>query len=398
MSYRIELTPEMVKLAQQRSRITGGNVRQEVARQVVLEAVMAYDPELNLMIDEEASYSHDDLLVAACDVNDVVVNNHRLDVRVLQEDGKISLARHLLNPAYMSLGSVAVRMNADRTAEIVGFILASDWTRQDEQVIEGENISLRVSLRDNFDLTKILAGPATAGYTKSLPPSPEELRDFVADRASLPVSQQRFIVSGLLLHRQVWPELKPILAAWSKRTIRNTLTQASVWNSRLESIATQVTRRFPKLSAAEIRQIIAQVGAAYGGQPQSPQFKQEMLKRLTRAELAKNLSGDVLRRASHLVEQVLSGSISSAEAIRQQISNSVAVDLAMKINKQRNRLVSFIDATAEEIAFAFQELALQPVYATHSKEKGIEELNTALHLLEAGDLANRVKELEAELG
>lgn len=400
MSYRIELIPEMVKLAQQRSRITGGNVRQEIARQVVLETIIAADPELNLMIDEEASYSHDDSLVAACDVNDIVINGRRFDIRVLQEDGKISLARHLLCPAYMSIGSLAVRMNADRTAEIAGFVSSTDWMRQDEQVIEGNNISLRVNTRDGLNLLEILSGSQSQTYTGAppLPPSPEELKQFIADKMSLPVSQQRFIVSGLLLNCQAWPELKEILSAWSKRTIRNTLTQASIWNSRLEAITGQVAGRFQKLSPPEIRQIIAQVGSAYGGQPQSPQFKQEMLKQLTRAQLAKNLSGDILKRAAHLVEQVLSGSVSSVDAVRQQVSSTVAVDLALAINKQRNRINSFIDATAEEITFALQQLALQPVYATHSKEQGIEELNTALFLLEAGELAKQIKELEAELG
>jgi hypothetical protein len=59
----------------------------------------------------------------------------------------------------------------------------------------------------------------------------------------------------------------------------------------------------------------------------------------------------------------------------------------------------FVAATADEIGNAFKQMALQPSYATHSAkgETGVEAINEALQLLEAGELAEQIKKLEQEL-
>jgi hypothetical protein len=59
-----------------------------------------------------------------------------------------------------------------------------------------------------------------------------------------------------------------------------------------------------------------------------------------------------------------------------------------------------VAASAEEIGAAFKQLALQPAYATHSADQegsGVDAVNEALLLLEAGDLAQMVKDLDQEM-
>jgi hypothetical protein len=77
----------------------------------------------------------------------------------------------------------------------------------------------------------------------------------------------------------------------------------------------------------------------------------------------------------------------------------VALELASTIKQGRRNVMCFLEATADEFANAFQQLRLQPVYATHSSDprQGIEAVNEALKLLEAGELALTFKELEDEL-
>ena len=132
MTNRIPLSAEIVKLAQLRCRTTGADVKQELARQIAQEAVYSLDPELDLLIEEDQAYSREDKLISLLDVNDLVVNGLRLDIRLLSDDGRVSIPRHLVGTSYMSSGTLAVAIAADRSAAVVGFVPNSDWELQDK--------------------------------------------------------------------------------------------------------------------------------------------------------------------------------------------------------------------------------------------------------------------------
>jgi hypothetical protein len=143
---------------------------------------------------------------------------------------------------------------------------------------------------------------------------------------------------------------------------------------------------------------VARVGETLGAQPESSDFRKTLLSTLTREELAHSLGGQALKKAGDVAEAVLSGR-AVTDAIKDFAKNPVAVELAVHIKRQRNRVGDFIDASAQELTSAFGQMALQPVYATHSQDPqaGVESVNEALKMLDAGELAEGLRELEDEL-
>lgn len=84
------------------------------------------------------------------------------------------------------------------------------------------------------------------------------------------------------------------------------------------------------------------------------------------------------------------------EAIREYVKNQAAVDVARVIAEKRNALQRFATASAEEIGFAYQQLALQPAYATHSASDstGLQAINEALNLFEAASFVEEFMEID----
>ncbi|MFX6888217.1 hypothetical protein ABTH62_20655, partial [Acinetobacter baumannii] len=76
------------------------------------------------------------------------------------------------------------------------------------------------------------------------------------------------------------------------------------------------------------------------------------------------------------VDKLVAGK-NKAEAIREFVKNQAAVDVARIIGEKRDALKHFASASADEIGAAFQQLALQPAYATHSASDstGVEAIN-----------------------
>ncbi|OPZ91067.1 MAG: hypothetical protein BWY75_00472 [bacterium ADurb.Bin425] len=141
--------------------------------------------------------------------------------------------------------------------------------------------------------------------------------------------------------------------------------------------------------------LVERTGATCGGQIASPYFKSTLLNEA----LALELKGKTVpARANQLIEKIIKG-VSSIEAVKQLVSNQVAVDLASVIKKSRGEVVQgFVSASVEEIGMAFQQLSLKPAYATHSSsESGVDAINEALGLLEVANLAESTKDLVADL-
>ncbi|HEY9784952.1 MAG TPA: hypothetical protein V6D17_06075, partial [Candidatus Obscuribacterales bacterium] len=109
-------------------------------------------------------------------------------------------------------------------------------------------------------------------------------------------------------------------------------------------------------------------------------------------------SGQALSKVRQVMDQVLKGQ-TAQEAVGSFVKNKVAVAIAQAIREQRRNVESFTQVTADEIGSAFKQLALQPAYATHSfnPESGIESINEALELLEAGALAEQIEAMDMEL-
>jgi hypothetical protein len=139
------------------------------------------------------------------------------------------------------------------------------------------------------------------------------------------------------------------------------------------------------------------MGEVWGGQIRSPGFRKAALVALSREELVRRIPTVNLSKVAHLVDKMFSGS-QAKDVISELGANKLSLDIAGAIKSQRQKLEGFVSATSEEIAKAFEQLALQPAYATHSdSEAAIETVDENLKLLEAGDIVEEFKELEEEL-
>ena len=401
MTNGIPITAEIIKMAQLRSRATGTDVRQETARHIALEAILSLDPELDLLIEEDAAFSRDDRLVAALDVNDIVVNGIRVDVRVIQEDGRVSIPRYLVGSSYMSVGTLAVAFNSDRTGSVVGFVPRSDWDLQDKHAGPKEDKLIFRVASANFDLASLPRLLAQANKTEPrvsrIPIHAADIAQFCGHRQEMKLSKQREFLEVVLHNESCWPDLQ---FGISRAFVRQTLSHASVWNRKLDNLAETLKPRFARLSKDEIKNSIGRLGEKLGSSIESPQFRKQMLQALTCEELSRSLKGEQLAKASNLVEQIFSGR-SVIDVIKDTVKSNTAIDVAVIIKRQRQKVANFIDATTEEISFGFQQMALQPVYATHSSGSGpeaVESVNEVLNLLDAGELAESLKALEHELG
>lgn len=395
MTNGISITAEIVKLAQLRSRTTGCDVRQEIARTVAQDAIMNLDPELDLLVEEDSAFSRDDRLVAAFDVNDIVVNGARYDVRLVGEDSRVSIPRFLVGTSYMNAGTLAVALHGDRTASVVGFIPRSDWDLQDKHAgPKEERLIIRINGAFDLGATVAAARPASHSSKAHHLPHANEIHAFMGNRQEMKIEGQRQLVDSVLQNEEVWKDLQTGL---SKAFVRKTLSHASVWNSKLEKISEAVQPKFSKLNKEEVKTLIAKLGEQLGGQAESPQFRKEMLVRLTREELGRSLKGEALKKANAVIDQVFAGR-SVLDVVKDSVKNKAAIDLAVTIKRQRQKVANFIEASADEISLAFRQLALQPVYATHSQtDEGVEAVNEALKILDACELAESISSIEKEL-
>jgi len=171
-----------------------------------------------------------------------------------------------------------------------------------------------------------------------------------------------------------------------------------VWNSRVERLVEKLAPSFPALKHDDIRKVVMRTGESFGGQPESPQFRKSLLSSLAREELIRSVRGADIAKLASIVEKVLSGN-STVDAVKSIVKNKVVMDLAVTIKDSRKKMAGFVAASADEIGMAFHQLSLQPAYATHSQETeaGMESINEALQMLEAGDIAEKISKLDKEL-
>lgn len=399
MIHEVEISPEIVKLAQSRTRKMGSMLSDELARSVVQEAIYTSDDENGLMLDEGDAYSNEDALVAAFGVNDIVVNGCRVDVRTVDEDGRVAINRALVNTSYMRAGTLAVQMNGTLNGKVVGYIPASAWEQLEKTAGDQQTIYLSAKSHGDFDLIGALSALAptqTAPANKAV--DAFELATFVANRGELPIVKQRALVEGALGNPESWPQVERAVADWSKGQVRRILSDSGVWNFRMEATLDILEDRFKKVNRAEIKKIVAKMGESFGGQPESPEFRRTLLSTLAQEELSRSLAGSTLAKAKDVADAVLSGR-AVTDAVKDLVRNPVAVQIATQIKRSRQNVADFMDASAQELAGAFQQLALQPAYATHSADpqSGLDSINEALKIVEAAELARLIREADEEL-
>ncbi len=222
-------------------------------------------------------------------------------------------------------------------------------------------------------------------------PNESELHGFIHNRDNIIAARQKQIIISILNDPTVRATFEEAQAT-ARKTDR-VVSDAAVWENRVETVVDSVSSKFTALSIKEVRSVVRKTGEIFGGQPESPQFRKHMLNKLTVEQLSKKFAGVSLTKVAEVVDHVFSGQ-SALDSVKGIVNNKVAVDIAAKIKTQRNRAEGFVAATAEEIGMAFNQLALQPAYATHSSaDSGIESINEALQLLEAAELAEQASNL-----
>jgi hypothetical protein len=403
MSNRVEIAPEVVRLAQRRARLVGAAFGLELARLVVEESIVRMDLDEGWLLDSGDAYAADDAMVQTLGVNDVVLNGCHLDIRVLEPDGKVGIASALAGTSYLAWGSVVVQLEGAGAGAIVGHVSAAAWQQAERLGGADPVLRVQVAVRDDADLKEVFAGLSSQAVpglpeTPGKRPDRAELVAFVAQRQDIEIARQREIVEMLMNNPEMREELADVTRLWSQGTLSRILSAAAVWNNRVERIVDALTPKFASLKREDVRRVVLRTGEALGGQPESPYFRKALLSSLAREELVRRVKGADIAKLALVVEKVLSGR-SAEDTVKGFVKNRVAIDVALAVKQGRSKMEGFMTATAEEIGAAFQRLSLQPAYATHSQESeaGVESINEALQMLEAGDVAEQIRQIEKEL-
>lgn len=400
MSNRVEFSPEIVRLAQARVQESGSNLANELARLAVEEVIMNADPELELVIEFENALSGIDSVVAAVGANDVVVNGRHIDVRAIGEDGHVELCKALVGTPALSSGTLVVALDGRTGAKIIAHVKAGSWMNAEQASADTEPVRVEVEPDDAFDAVATISGICQRVHIaldKTKLPETSDLEKFLNQPNSMILARQKQMVTALCAKAELREIARGIKVDLSRGVVNRMLRAEATWNRRTEEIVDKLSPKFKSLTREELKRHVTMTGEELGGQPEAPAFRKALLKRVSADELTSRLGGAAASKVRSLYEQITSGK-SASDAVKSIVKNSVAVDLAQVIKTQRGKVEGFFAATAEEIGFAFQQLALQPAYATHSKkDEGVESINEALLLLEAGDVAESVQAMESEL-
>jgi len=398
MVSKIEVSPELVRLTQQRANRFNLPYRKQVARCIAEQAILELDPEHNLLVENESSLAEVDALVRALKVNDIVVNGRHIDIAVL-DNGEVLLSNALIGTPYLECGSLIVELDGANTGSIVGYIDSISWNATAKAAQNAETIGFAFSAKAGFDLAACLKHiqqnvPANVNKSMAKLPKAEDYLQFSRDRKNMPVEKQRAVVAAAVSSESVRKNIGH-LSSFSVDQAPRVLRDSAVWEVRTLGVIEKIQSKFPDISAEKIEEAIRRVGEQHGGQPESELFKESLLKNLARQQLLAKVSPDVKAVINSFIDKLVAGK-NKAEAIREFVKNQAAVDVARIIGEKRDALKHFAAASTDEIGFAFKQLALQPAYATHSASEntGVEAINEALQLYEAAGLIEGLMEIE----
>lgn len=389
------ISPEVTRLAQLKAKQAGVNINNELARSIVEESIIELDPELDLVVNTSDSFSDIAGLAKYVGANDIVVNERHFDIRVVNDEGNIEISRALIGTPYLVNGSLVVSLNGIEGGAVVGMVSSASWVSA-EQKSKGNTVVIKFDPQESFGLGAVLSDlckkpEVTLSSTVKTLPNEIELSGFILNRDNIIAARQKQIVISILSDESVRSKFEEAQA--EARKSERVVSDAAVWAGRVEQVVDTVSQKFSALSQNEVRSVVRKTGEIFGGQPESPQFRKHMLNQLTVEQLSKKFAGVPLSKVAGVVDQVFSGQ-SALDSVKSIVNNKVAVDIAAKIKTQRTRAGGFVAATADEIGKAFNQLALQPGYATHSSaDSGVESINEALQLLEAAELAEQASSI-----
>lgn len=401
MSNRIEFSPEVVRLAQARASECGSTLKDELARITVEEVIMGADPELDLLMEPENALSSIDSVVAAIGANDIVVNSKHIDVRALDEDGFVSLSKALVGTPVLVAGTLVVALDGSLAGEVVSHIKAGTWLNSEGRFGDDEAVRIQAERTKDFDAVATITGICqTANPTNqsgNRTPDASELQQFLKEPSSFIIARQKQLVTALCTSDEVRDVARDLKVELSRTVVNRMLRAEANWNRRTEEMVDKLSPKFKSMTRDELKKHVTVTGEELGGQPEAPAFRKALLKRVSSDEISRRLGGNAASKVKSLYDQIIAGK-SATDAVKQVVKNNAAVDIAQAIKTQRGRVENFIAVSVEEIGQAFQALALQPAYATHSKkDEGLDAINEALLLLEAGDIAESVQAIEKEL-
>ncbi|MBI1270660.1 hypothetical protein GC174_09525 [bacterium] len=401
---KVELTPEIVRIAQMRADRLGLNLSDELARIAFEEAVMSLDPELDFLVnpDEDTvpSLNAIDVMAVATGVNDVVVNDHRVDVRALNDLGQVIVPRAILNSPVLNNGTFVVKLTGCESAEICGYlsvgklISSTNYTEDYAHAI----VEAECPEPGKFDLVAQLGEirrriQIPLDKAVNVLPNVDELKLFLWSPNEVTKPRQKQILTAICAHVEIRRFLETFEVESSRGNVSTILRSASRWNKKTDDMAKDLDPRFKSLSQERIKKTLTEIGESLGGQTEAPAFKKEARKRLTIEELSVSLGKDKLARMKSVIDEVLNGA-SLVDAVKARVKNNFAVDVAVAIKQNREGVGAFVSASAEEIGRAFQQLAVQPAYATHSAstENGVDSINEALEILESCSVLEQIEE------
>lgn len=400
MSIYIELIPELVRMAQLKSRATGQPVANELARMVAEESIINLDPELDLVIEGASSLQELDAVISAVGVNSVMVNAREIDVRVLDDDNRVYAHRALVGTPYMAAGSIIVKMEGTKGGKVVGHVGPGLWLKEESRAGNDEYVSIEVTLSPDFDLAGTLSSITRApkiDFSQGLRSMPDdkEFAKFLFKRGQMIMARQKQVITALHTSDRAREAFLSVSESLPPQKVTLVLNQSAVWAERVESTVVKLEERFPQIKRDEIVKVVLAAGERFGGQPDAPEFRRHVATSLAETELSLKFSGERLARLKTVLNEVLSGK-TAQEAVGKFVKNDVALKVAQMIREKRSNLDAFAKATADEIGMAFGQLALQPAYQTHSttSESGVESINEAIELLEATAVAEKIEEMD----
>ncbi len=402
MASKVEICPEIARMAQLKTRSLGVSLTNELARLVAEESVMAIDPEVNLVVEAANTLTEIDALVSIAGLNGIGVNGREIDVRPISEDGFIAVPRVLIGTPYLSAGTLVVQMNGHQ-GEVIAHVGPGSFLAQEDKAGQDDYVYVRVNIDPAFDLEKTLTPIVKAPVVdfgqnlKSLPDQ-AELARFLTNRQQMIMARQKQVVTAIASKEAVRESFIKVAEATALTKLSNILQTSGVWEVRTLRFTQKLAEKFPALSRDRVRDEIRKAGEEFGGQPETPEFRRELIKRLTKLAIEERLKSTAPAKVKQIIDAVVSGQ-SAKDAVNAIVSNKVAVAIAVSIKEQRHALSGFCQASAEEIGLAFGQLALQPAYATHSfdPEAGMDAINEALTLLEAGQIAEQAEDFDMDL-
>ncbi len=393
---KIALTREMEILSSSNAMEQGVNQKLDLALLSAEAIISELDPKLNLVCEQWESLSNIQSLASTLGVNDLVINGRHIDVRVVDQDNFVSLNKILLGSALLTSGSLVVKFEQDH-AEFIAYIAPSTWAQQKEH--DGF-VALKVDVDNEFDLVatlKSIIKRAQTDQASEKKPAQEDLKIFLQSPATSS-SSLRPMIAALCSNSDLRETAFEMALDLPLNTVTDILQKASAWNATCDIVTAKLATKFKSLKADEIKQIVQSTGERFGGQPEAPEYMNAILNELVQVEMNKKFSTTAKKigeKVKTLSNKLAKGATLS-DSVKALVNNSVAVDLALSIKETRFQMENFVLATAEEIGMAFQKLALQPVYATHSadNEAGVDSINEALELLEAHEIYERAEAIK----